>query len=39
MVLAAEALRQAARELACVAGAVDVEDVLDVVFADFCVGK
>jgi len=37
--LAAEDLRLAARALARVAGRVDVEDVLDVVFASFCIGK
>jgi tRNA modification GTPase len=37
--LAAEDLRLAARALAKVAGRVDVEDVLDVVFASFCIGK
>lgn len=37
--LAAEELRQAARALGRVAGTVDVEDLLDVVFRDFCIGK
>jgi tRNA modification GTPase len=37
--LAAEELRLAASELGRVVGAVDVEDVLDVLFADFCIGK
>ncbi|MGB0919826.1 MAG: tRNA uridine-5-carboxymethylaminomethyl(34) synthesis GTPase MnmE [Alphaproteobacteria bacterium] len=37
--LLAEELRQAARALGRVAGAVDVEDLLDVVFRDFCIGK
>jgi tRNA modification GTPase len=36
--LAAEDLRLAARALARVAGRVDAEDVLDVVFASFCIG-
>ena len=37
--LAAEELRLAATELGRVVGAVDVEEVLDVLFADFCIGK
>lgn len=37
--LASEELRLAASELGRVVGAVDVEDVLDVLFADFCIGK
>ena len=37
--LAAEELRLAASELGRVVGAVDVEDVLDVLFSDFCIGK
>ncbi len=37
--LAAEDLRLAARALERVAGRVDMEDVLDVVFASFCIGK
>jgi tRNA modification GTPase len=37
--MAAEELRLAASELGRVTGAVDVEDVLDVLFADFCIGK
>ena len=35
----AEELRLAASELGRVTGAVDVEDVLDVLFSDFCIGK
>lgn len=35
----AEDLRSAARALGRVVGAVDVEDVLDQVFAKFCIGK
>jgi tRNA modification GTPase len=34
-----ESLRMAVRQLGRVAGRVDVEDVLDVVFRDFCIGK
>lgn len=37
--LAAEELRLAASELGRITGAVDVEDVLDKLFADFCIGK
>lgn len=37
--LAAEELRYAASELGRITGAVDVEDVLDVLFSDFCIGK
>lgn len=37
--LCAEDLRLAIRELGRVTGRVDVEDLLDVVFRDFCIGK
>jgi tRNA modification GTPase len=37
--LLAEELRQAARALERLTGRVDVEDVLDVIFRDFCIGK
>ena len=37
--LAAEELRRAAEALGRVTGRVDVEDLLDVIFRDFCVGK
>jgi tRNA modification GTPase len=37
--MAAEELRLASSELGRVTGAIDVEDVLDVLFADFCIGK
>jgi tRNA modification GTPase len=37
--LAAEELRLAASEFGRITGAVDVEDVLDKLFADFCIGK
>ncbi|MCG8546340.1 MAG: tRNA uridine-5-carboxymethylaminomethyl(34) synthesis GTPase MnmE [Alphaproteobacteria bacterium] len=37
--LAAEDLRLAVRALARITGAVDVEDLLDIVFRDFCIGK
>lgn len=35
----AEELRQAARNLGRLTGRVDVDDVLDVIFRDFCIGK
>ena len=37
--VAAEELRCASSELGRITGAVDVEDVLDVLFSDFCIGK
>jgi tRNA modification GTPase len=37
--LVAEDLRLAARALGRVTGRVDVEDLLDVIFNDFCIGK
>jgi tRNA modification GTPase len=37
--LRAEDLRLAWRSLGRITGAVDVEDLLDVIFRDFCVGK
>ena len=37
--LIAEELRLAARALGGLTGRVDVEDVLDVIFRDFCIGK
>jgi len=37
--LAAEDVRMAMRSLGRITGAVDVEALLDVVFADFCIGK
>jgi len=37
--LRAEDLRMAWRSLGRITGAVDVEDLLDVIFADFCIGK
>jgi len=39
IVLMAEDLRAAARALGRITGAVDVEDVLDRIFAEFCIGK
>jgi tRNA modification GTPase len=37
--LAAEDLRLATRSIGQINGTVDVEDILDVVFRDFCIGK
>ncbi len=37
--LVAENLRLALRALGRITGRVDVEDVLDVIFRDFCIGK
>ncbi len=37
--LRAEDLRRAARSLGRITGRVEVEDILDVVFRDFCIGK
>lgn len=39
MVIAAEELRYAANAIGKITGAIDVEDVLDVVFREFCIGK
>lgn len=38
-VLAAEEVRMAARALGRITGRVGVEDLLDVIFSDFCIGK
>ena len=37
--IVAEELRLAARALGRLVGRVDVEDILDVIFRDFCIGK
>ena len=37
--LMAESLRLAVRALGRILGQVDVEDLLDVIFRDFCIGK
>jgi len=37
--LRAEELRLAADRLGQITGAVDVEDLLDVIFSQFCIGK
>jgi tRNA modification GTPase len=37
--LMGEDLRMAARELGRITGRVDVEDLLGVIFSEFCIGK
>jgi tRNA modification GTPase len=37
--LAAEDLRRAADELGRITGRIDIEDMLDAIFRDFCIGK
>ncbi len=37
--LAAEDLRRAALEIAKITGRIDVDDILDVIFSSFCIGK
>ncbi len=37
--LTSEDLRLAVRHLGRITGRVDVEDLLDVIFRDFCIGK
>lgn len=39
VVLGAEELRYAAQEVGKISGLVDAEDVLDVIFSQFCIGK
>ena len=39
IVLASELLRQAKQCIGKITGKVDVEDLLDIVFKDFCIGK
>lgn len=39
VVLGAEELRYAAQAIGKISGFIDVEDILDVVFKDFCIGK
>jgi len=39
IVLGAEELRYAAQAIGKISGLVDVEDVLDVIFHQFCIGK
>ncbi|KAJ7229061.1 hypothetical protein GGX14DRAFT_346128 [Mycena pura] len=39
VVIAAEELRYAARAVGKISGVIDVEDVLDALFRDFCIGK
>jgi tRNA modification GTPase len=37
--LAAEDLRMTAREIGKITGKVDIENILDVIFSSFCIGK
>jgi tRNA modification GTPase len=37
--LGAEELRRAADELGRITGRIDIEDMLDAIFRDFCIGK
>ncbi len=37
--MAAEDLRLAARSLGRITGRIDIEDMLDAIFRDFCIGK
>lgn len=39
IVLGAEELRYAAQAVGKISGLVDTEDVLDVIFSQFCIGK
>ena len=39
VVLGAEELRYAAQAVGKISGLVDAEDVLDVIFSQFCIGK
>lgn len=39
IVLGAEELRYAVQAVGKISGLIDVEDILDVVFRDFCIGK
>lgn len=39
VVLGAEELRYAAQAVGKVSGLIDVEDVLDAIFREFCIGK
>jgi tRNA modification GTPase len=39
IVLGAEELRYAAQAVGKISGLMDVEDVLDVIFSQFCIGK
>ena len=37
--LFAEDIRQALKSLSSLFGSVDIEDILDIIFSDFCIGK
>jgi tRNA modification GTPase len=38
-VLAAQSLRKATREIGKITGKITSEDIFDVIFKDFCIGK
>jgi len=39
IVLAAQSLRQATREIGKITGKITSEDIFDVILKDFCIGK
>lgn len=39
IVFAAEELRYAAQAIGAITGRIDVEDILDTIFREFCIGK
>ena len=39
IVLASQALRRALREIGKITGKITSEEILDVIFKDFCIGK
>jgi tRNA modification GTPase len=39
VVLAAEELRYAIKSIGTITGKVSIEEMLDIVFSDFCIGK
>jgi len=39
MVLQAEDIRMAVREIGKITGSVEIEELLDIIFSDFCIGK
>ncbi len=39
IVVCAEELRYAAKAIGKITGAIDVEEILDVIFREFCIGK
>lgn len=39
VVLAAECLRKATKDIGRITGRITSEDILDIIFRDFCIGK